>query len=380
MRQVFITAAKRTAVVPRGGTFAGVALHELAAPVMSSCAMEAELETTTIDEVIVGNALYGGGNPARLIALAAGLPETIPAITIDRQCCSGLDAVGMALSMIKSGQADKVIAGGAESFSRSALRSHRPRFPDEAAEPYDRPPFSPWSDRDPEMGEAAAALAARLSISRERQWAWAIDSHQKALKRSKSTEIKGDFVRVDKETLTVDPFTRDLTIGTCRRAPLLFGDKSYGVDVATTAVEADAAAFLFLCDEDAAHAHGGPIYRILDHVVSGADPELPGLAPIEAAKKLMSRTNRQAKDIDRVEIMEAYAAQAIAFDDAFDFDPSNINVGGGALARGHPIGASGAILLVQLVKELARLPSGVCGLAAIASAGGLGSAVLIEKM
>ncbi len=380
MGDVFIVAAKRTPVVPRGGAFSRLALQELAAPVIQACLKECTVEPSAIDEILVGNALYGGGNPGRLIALSAGLPETVPAVTVDRQCCSGLDAVGLGFSMISAGHARTVLAGGAESFSRSALRSHRPLERDQPPEPYDRPPFTPWQDRDPDMGEAAAALAARLSISRERQWEWAVDSHRKAVQRRETGGFDREMAQIGDTLFSGDPFARSLTVDLCRRTPLLHGDDAYGVDVASTAVEADAAAFLILCNQEAAERQSGPIFRIAGYAVAAADPEWPGLAPIEAARKLFRETGMRPPDFERLEIMEAYAAQAIAFFEAFDVPHNKINAGGGALARGHPIGASGAILLTRLVAELADMPPGSPGLVAIASAGGLGSALIIEKI
>lgn len=380
MCDVFIVAAKRTPVVPRGGAFSRLALHELGAPVIQACLSECTVKPSKLDEVIVGNALYGGGNPGRLMALAAGLPETVPALTIDRQCCSGLDAVGLGFSMISAGHAKTVLAGGAESFSRSALRFHRPMETDQSPKPYDRPPFTPWADRDPAMGEAAATLAAGLSISREQQWEWAIESHRKALQRRDNGGFDPEMVQVGDRLLSGDPFARSLTVDLCRRTALLYGEETFGVDVASTAVEADAAAFLILCDEETAARQSGPIFRVAGYAIAAGDPEWPGLAPIEAAKKLLSETGAMPTDFERIEIMEAYAAQAIAFCDALEFPTDKINVGGGALARGHPIGASGAVLLIRLIAELTGLRPGARGLAAVASAGGLGSAMAIEKM
>src|SRR5690606_22316959 len=146
------------AVVPRGGAFAGLEVDALAAPVITACLDAAGLQADRVDDLLLGNALYGGGNPARRVGLFAGLPQRVPGITLDRQCTSGLDAVLLAARLVESGAADCVVAGGVESFSRAPIRMRRPVAPDELPAAYARPPFTPWPERDPEMAEAAADL------------------------------------------------------------------------------------------------------------------------------------------------------------------------------------------------------------------------------
>src|SRR5690606_38111887 len=152
---------------------------------LSDCALAPE----EVNEVILGNALYGGGNPARMAALAAGLPDTVPAITVDTQCCAGLDAIMLAANRIACGEAEVVLAGGVESYSRAPLRFTRPRGPDEPPREYRRPPFAPFAERDPDMIEAAAALAAELGITRGVQEAFAVASHHKAGAETAEGEI-----------------------------------------------------------------------------------------------------------------------------------------------------------------------------------------------
>jgi acetyl-CoA C-acetyltransferase len=373
---VFVAAARRTAVVPRGGAFARVEAVDLAEATIRAVLDDAGLLPSRIDEVILGNALYGGGNPARVAALKAGVPETVPALTIDTQCCAGLDAILLAAARIKAGEADAIVAGGVESFSRAPIRSRRPLFPHEAAVPYDRPPFTPWPDRDPEMIPAAAALATEWNITRGEQEAFAIESHRKALMRGASA---AEFVPV--RGVTTDSFARRLTAGLCARLPVLAGDPAYGATAATVAVEADAASSVLLVSERMIGCMR-PAARVVRMAAGrriGGDPERPGLAPIAAARAVLHHEGLAASQVSVADIMEAFAVQAMVCIRAIGLDPVRVNPGGGALARGHPIGASGAIVAVRLWHELQAMEPGAAGLAAIAAAGGLGSAVLFRS-
>ncbi len=378
MKSAYIIAARRSAVVPREGAFRQLSVHELAAPVIDAARRDAGLGLGDIEEVILGNALYGGGNLARLAALAAVLPETVPALTLDTQCCAGLDAIALAVQRVRCGERRIVAAGGVESFSRAPIRMHRPLAPGQDPQAYDRPPFTPFPGRDPDMLDAAAALASVLAMPRADQEAFAVESHRKALANPPSREI------VEIADVARDAFTRELNARLCARLPVLAGEATYGVTAATTAVEADAAAIVLVVAEEVAqrlaraHAGGMPL-RVVGAANVGGDPTLPGLAPIVAAQSLMRRFGLSADDFAVVEIMEAFAAQAMACRDAHRFDPARVNRGGGALARGHPIGASGAILAVRLWHELQREEAGAKGLAMIAAAGGLGSALALSR-
>ena len=370
----WIAAARRTAVAPRGGAFALVEPHALAGAVIAQLLADAGLATGQIDDVMLGNALYGGGNPARLAALAAGLPESVPALTLDSQCCAGLDAILIAAERIEAGAADIIVAGGVESFSRAPIRLRRPRGPGETALAYDRPPFTPWPERDPEMIPAAAALAAELGIARAAQEAFAVESHHKALHGPAAREI------VPVADLARDAFARALTPAFAARLKPLAGDDLHAVTAATVAVEADAAAVVLVVSARRLAALGTPgrPLRIRAGARCGGDPVRPALAPIAAAKAALARAGLAAGELAASEIMEAFAVQAMACIDGIGLDGSSVNRGGGALARGHPIGASGAILAVRLWQELQREAQGSAGLAAIAAAGGLGSAMVVE--
>ncbi len=358
----WIVAARRTAVVPAGGAFRRLLVNELAAPVIGACLVDAGLRPQDVDEVILANALGAGGNPARLAALAAGLPERVAGLSIDRQCAGGLDAILLARALVDSGAARIVVAGGAESASRRPIRMATD--PDGGpAVAYDRPPFSPFSDRDPGMHEAAASLAQRLGISRDRMDAWAVESHAKALKHQKDMAVE----IVALTGVLQDAFSRSLTMALAARARAIVWD----ITAANAAVSADAAGFVVVSDRPL----GPNPLQILAGATLGSAPEEPGTAPLPAMAQVLREAGLSAIDLQMAEVMEAYAAQVIACVEAAGLDPAIVNMVGGALARGHPIGASGAILAVRLFHGLVA----GYGMAAIAAAGGIGTALLVRR-
>ena len=350
-----LIAARRTAVVPRNGAFARLSLEDLAAPVLQACLADAGIDAARVDEVILSNALGAGGNPARRAALAAGLPDRVAGLTIDRQCAGGLDAILLARALIDSGAAEVILAGGVESYSRRPLRLRTD--PDGGTPtPYDQAPFTPWPDRDPDMTQAAEALARRLNMSRDRQESWAIRSHANALAADQSAEI------LSLNGIARDTFPRVLTPRLFAKAPVLTGS----ITAATAAVAADAAAVCLVVSDRIAQGRG---LALLGGASAGGNPEEPGLAPVAAIRRIWG-----GEPLAQAEIMEAYAVQALAVIDSAGLDPQIVNPGGGGLARGHPIGASGAILAVRLFHGLQQGR----GLAAIAAAGGIGTALLVE--
>jgi acetyl-CoA C-acetyltransferase len=312
----------------------------------------ADAGITSVDELILSNALGAGGNPARRVALAAGL--SVAGLTIDRQCAGGLDAILLAKALVESGAAEVVLAGGVESYSRRPLRLATD--PDGGPpQPYDEAPFTPWPDRDPGMAEAADALATRLGINRARQEIWAAESHEKALKSDLSAEI------VPLVGVTRDAYPRHLTPALMTRAPRVYGS----ITAATAAVAADAAAICLVVSDRLAQGRG---LAILEGATVGGDPQEPGTAPLAAIRAIWG-----GEPLQMAEIMEAYAVQALAVVEGAGLDPQIVNQGGGGLARGHPVGASGTILAVRLFHSLQGK-----GLAAIAAAGGIGTAVLFD--
>jgi acetyl-CoA C-acetyltransferase len=360
-----IIAACRSAVVPRGGAFATLSLDALGAPVLRAVLAQAGIDPAQVDEVIVSNAIGGGGNPARLVALAAGLPETVAGLSIDRQCAGGLDALLLASALVESGAAQVVVAGGVESYSRRPLRLRT--FADgRAPEPYDRPPFTPWPDRDPDMADAADTLAQTLGITRAQQDAWAIDSHAKALA---AQPYDGEIIEIEGQI--IDPFARRLTPALAARAKVVSGT----ITAANMAVAADGAAFCLVVSEQVRRKLSCEGITILGGATLGYAPDMPAFAPVPAIKTALEKTNLRAGDISRAEVMEAFAIQAIACFQGAGLDPERVNTGGGALARGHPVGASGTVNAVRLFHELRK--TGGTGLAAIAAAGGIATALVL---
>ena len=362
--QPCIIAARRSPILPRGGAFAALALHDLAAPVILAALADAGLPPASVDEVILSNALGAGGNPARLAALAAGLPDRVAGLSIDRQCAGGLDAIRLAVAMVAAGQAEVVVAGGAETYSRRPLRLAQQ--PGQPPQPYDAPPFTPWPDRDPDMTQAAADLADRLGLDRAAQDQFAIASHQRALAHAPQPEI------TPLAGQTRDSFARRLTPALCARAPVLAGS----ITTATAAVAADGAAFAIVTTPERA-ALAPRALRVLATATLGAAPDQPGLSPLPAIRAVLDKAGLRPADLDRIEMMEAYAAQAMACIAACNLPPDRDNLRGGALARGHPIGASGAVLVARLFHDLTEDPTLRTGLAAIAAAGGIGAALIL---
>jgi len=362
MIRATLIAARRTPVAPRGGALARLLPHELAAHAARACLADAGLLPSDVNELILANALGAGGNPARLAALAAGLPQSVGGLTLDRQCTGGLDALTLAAALVETGRAEVVLAGGAESFSRRPLRLAT--SPDgHAPQPYLRPAFAPPPFADPDMAAAADALA----LPRAEQDSFAIASHTKARAADLSAEI------APLSGCTADTYPRRLTAATTARAPALHGN----VTAANTAPEADAAALCLVTTPAIAQRLNRPALEITTTAMLGGDPAQPGVAPIAAIRSVLGQT--PPSDLTQIELMEAFAAQAIACINGAALPTALVSPKGGALARGHPIGASGAILATRLYHDLAHQP-GSLGLAAIAAAGGLGSAILFTAL
>jgi acetyl-CoA C-acetyltransferase len=293
-------------------------------------------------------------------------------LTIDRQCAGGLDAIMLAQALIEARHADVVLAGGSESHSLRPQRRFKTHW---NAEPRlcEQARFTPWPDRDPDMAEAAARMAAEEGISLESQNEWAVASHAKA--RAASEALATEIFNPAEIDLKGDPFTRHLTPRTCARAPRITGT----ITAANTSVAADGAAFVLVVSESV-FQYLAPRFalRLVRGATLGDDPEVPAIAPVEAIRTVLERSSMDTDAFTVIELMEAYAAQAIACARGAGLNPAIVNPGGGSLARGHPIGASGAILAVRLFYELRK--RGGSGLAAIAAAGGLGSALIVESV
>jgi len=374
-----VVAARRTTIGIRGRSLAGYTVDELAAPVIRSLLADPVSGAHgPIADVVLGNCLGPGGNTARVAALAAGLGASVPGMTIDRQCGSGLAAVIEAATAIRAGDERPRIAGGVENASTAPVRSI-----DGVA--YARAPFAPAGFPDPDMVRAAEDLAAALSISRDRQDAYAALSHH----RAQAAAALGAF---DDELVGLDPLgnaqagpppaatLRDDGIGgvsraTLARFPALFPGGT--LTAGSSSRVSDGAAAVLL-----APAGTAPGLALLAHATVGCDPALPGLGAAPAIREALARAGLDTGAIAAFEIVEAFASQTLAVLEALglpDDDP-RVCADGGALALGHPWGASGAVGVVRLFSRLVRggEPAGTLGVAAASVGGGMGVAAVFE--
>jgi acetyl-CoA C-acetyltransferase len=393
-----IIAARRTPIGRVGRSLKTLTVETLAATVLQALLSDVSLEAAQVDEVILGNAIGPGGNPARLALLTAGFPVGVPGVTVDRQCGSGLEAINQAARLIQSGAAHVVIAGGVESVSTAPWRIEKPNSLYELPQFAHRARFSPDGRGDPDMGVAAETVAQTFGISRDRQDRYALHSHAKAISSMQSGRFQSEIVPVAVSSTTIvdtDECPRsDLTLERLAKLPPAFAQGGT-VTIGNSCPINDGAAAVLLVSDRLFQQLGLPQgLRVVDAVATGVDPTLPGIAPVAAVQALLHRHPSIAIDlIDRIEFNEAFAAQVLASLDALELPESKVNVGGGALALGHPYGASGAILVTRLFTEMIRLPllegnlpadeglegrSPHFGLATLGIAGGLGIATLFE--
>jgi len=379
-RTPVVVAARRTPIGTAGHGLRAVTVDRLA-----STALRATVEDLTAlapdavpDHVVLGNCTGPGGNLARYAALAAGMPTSTAAMTVDLQCGSGLAAVTTAAALVRSGSATSVLAGGAESASTAPWRAWPPAQPGAEPERYTRAPFAPSQLGDPEMGAAADDLARSAGITRERQDRYAARSHERAAAAQHAGRFTAELAAVG--DLARDERVRDrLSVPTLARLrPAFTADGT--VTAGNSCGISDGAAAVALVPEARRAALGVPGLRCLDWATSGVDSRLPGLGPVPAVRTLLSRNAIGWDDIGAVEVNEAFAAQVLACCDALDLDEHRVCRDGGAIALGHPWGASGAVLLVRLFSQLVRQDGPRLGLAAIAVGGGQGVALLVERV
>lgn len=374
----------RSAVVPRGGAFNALQAHEIASPVVQALLQGAGLDRAAVDVVVLGNALGAGGNPARMLALHAGLPQRCAAYTLDTQCCAGLDAVATGAALIASGQAQVVIAGGAEAWSRSPMRMHRPMSPGKDPVPYERPAFAPTPEQDPDMLLSAARYAASHGYTRSGQEAYALNSHARAVASQDllATEI------VPLLGVRHDAYPRLISAERAARMPVVAcaekaDPSTLGLSTLTISAQADGAAFVLLMSAQACAKWDVTASMALKaHTSVGSAPEIPLIAAELAAREVLKRAgDLKQHELACVELHDAFAVQALSFAKGLGLRPEQLNVHGGGIARGHPIGASAAVALVRLLSDLARHEQpDAKGLVAVAGAGGLGSAGVVQKL
>ncbi|TKV09028.1 acetyl-CoA C-acetyltransferase [Citrobacter sp. wls619] len=393
MQDVVIVAATRTPIGSFHGALAPLSAVELGAVVIRSLLEKTAVAPEHIDEVILGQVLTAGSgqNPARQTALRAGLPVTVPALTINLVCGSGLKAVQQAVQAIRCGDADIVIAGGQESMSnapyfldgaRSGLRLGHASLKDSVVHDGLWDAFN-----DYHMGITAENLADKFVISREQQDAFALQSQQKAAAAIESGRFNAEITPVSvpqgkKPPRLVErdeqprPDTQAEKLAQLKPA---FRPGNGTVTAGNASSINDGAAAVMLMSATKAAALNLPVLaRVAGYAVSGVDPAFMGIGPVEASLQCLKRAGWTLNDVDLIEANEAFAAQALAVGEALNWDSNNVNVNGGAIALGHPIGASGCRILVTLLHEMARR-NVTKGLATLCVGGGQGVALAVER-
>lgn len=375
-----IIAGRRLPTAKAAGAYKKYRAHELASVVIRDLIAQSGIPVSEISDVILGNAVGGGGNVARLAALTAGLPHTVTGLTVDRQCGSGLEAVVLAARLVQAGAGDLYLAGGVESISTAPARAHR--LADGGLEFFARAQFAPEDIGDPDAGQAAENVAAHYGITRQRQDAYALESHDRAIKAAQKGHFADELISF--AGLLADQGPRpNLTPSLMARFPAAFVPGGT-VTAGNSCPYSDGAALLLVTSLTRARAiasqqritgESARGLKFIDSAVLGNEPTLLGAGAAYSTRKLMSRTglSRNGLAAALVEFNEAFAAQVLAVADLLGVDPGIFNHDGGALALGHPYGASGAVLVTRLLARARRgADLGTDALAMISMAGGMG--------
>lgn len=392
MRDVVIVSAVRTAIGNFGGGLKDMTATELGKAAAEEALKRAKIDENAIDEVFVGNVLSAGHgqNIARQVAMQAGIKETVPALTVSKVCGSGLRAVSLAVQTIKAGDNDVVLAGGTESMSNAAYLLKKARFGMKIG--HETIVDSLIQDglwdifNDYHMGITAENMAAKWQITREMQDKFAAKSQQRAEAAIKKGKFKDEIVPIIIPQRKAEPCVFDTDefprFGSSQEklGKLSPAFKKGGTVTAGNASGInDGAAMLVLMSRERAEILGAPIQAtIKSYASAGVDPSIMGYGVVPACKKAMDLAGINAKDIDLVEANEAFAAQVICICNELGFEEEKTNVNGGAIALGHPIGCSGARILVTLLYEMQKTDSKI-GLASLCIGGGMGTAMIIER-
>ncbi|HEX7955086.1 MAG TPA: acetyl-CoA C-acetyltransferase [Burkholderiales bacterium] len=391
MDDVVIVAALRTGVGKFGGTIGKIPATELGAKVIAALLARTGVKPDAVSEVLMGQVLTAaaGQNPARQASLRAGLPHMVPAMTINKVCGSGLKATHLAAQAIKAGDADIVIAGGQESMSLAphALNGARDGLRMMDGKLIDTMIVDGLWDvyNQYHMGVTAENVAKKWNVSRQEQDEFAAASQQKAEAAQKAGRFKDEIVPVTVSTrkgdviFDTDEFVRHGTTVEALASLKPAFDKSGTVTAGNASGINDGAAAVMMMSATRAKELGlKPLARIKAYSSAGVDPSIMGVGPIPASKLCLKKAGWSAKDLDLLEINEAFAAQAIAVNRDMGWDTSKVNVNGGAIAIGHPIGASGCRILVTLIHEMIKRDAKK-GLASLCIGGGMGVALAIER-
>ena len=392
MKPVFLTGAARTPIGRFGGTLKDWTAADLGTAVAKESLRRAKIAPDKIEEAIWGCARQAGGGPnvARQITFRAGAPDRVPAFTVNQACGSGLRAVIRAAEQIMVGRANIVLAGGTESMSRVPYFADGARWGArmghvELVDGMYRDGFNdPLSGLV--MGETAERLASQYEISRDEQDEYALRSQQ----RAQAAVAAGRFVdevvplEVKDRKGNVTPFTTDehvrakTTIEDLRKLAPVFS-KDGGVTAGNSSGITDGAAAVVVMSEEMLKETGAePLARIVDYEITGVPPEIMGIGPVPATRAVLARQNLSLSDIDLIELNEAFAAQVIACDRDLQIDPDRLNVNGGSIALGHPIGCTGTRITTTLLHEMKRRKVRR-GLATLCISGGMGIALLVER-
>jgi 3-oxoadipyl-CoA thiolase len=398
LRPVYVVEAVRTPIGKYAGGLASVRPDDLAAHVISALVERAPALGQRLDQVIFGATNQAGEdnrNVARMALLIAGLSYEIPAVTVNRLCGSGLEAVADAARMIATGEAEVAIAGGVESMTRApfTMPKQSERFERTPPPVYDT--TLGWRYPNPKlaarfelisMGETAENVAQKYSISRADQDAFALASHQRAAAAWAAGEFDAEITKVpipqkkgEPELFAKDESVRaDASLEALAKLKPVFRQGG-SVTAGNSSPINDGAAALLLASADVVEKTGAtPLGRIVASQTAGVDPSFMGEGPIPAVKRLLERTGRTARDLDLVELNEAFAAQSLACVRALELDPARVNVRGGAIALGHPIGCSGARIACTLLHAM-RARGAKTGLASLCIGVGQGIATLFER-
>ncbi|MEK3946406.1 thiolase family protein [Paenibacillus odorifer] len=380
MIEAVIVMAKRTPVGRMGGLLSTLEPEALLAPLIQHIVAETNLPKELIDDVIIGNVVGPGGNIARVAALEAGLPVSVPGVTVDRQCGSGLEAINIAARLIQSGAGEIYLAGGVESTSRAPWKMAKPQTLMGVPQLYTRAHFTPSSYGDPDMGIAAENVARKYGISREEQDQYALKSHQKAVHAQQSDRFQQEIVplQVEGQWVSTDECPRaNTSLDKLQKLPPIFEEKGTVTAGNACPINDGAALLLMMSREKCQQLKLTPILRVVDAQAAGVDPNYLGMGPVPAVQKVLKRQKLTVADLDIVEFNEAFASQVLASLNELQIPQEKVNLGGGALAIGHPYGASGAMLMTRLCAEMQHAPY-QRGLATLGIGGGIGLATLVE--
>lgn len=391
MTRVVLAAAYRTPIGVFGGAFKDVPAYDLGATLIEHIIKETGLNPSEIDEVIIGNVLQAGQgqNPARIAAMKGGLPETVPAFTVNKVCGSGLKSIQLAYQSIVTGENDIVLAGGMENMSQSPMLVNNSRFGFKMGHQsmVDSMVYDGLTDvfNQYHMGITAENLVEQYGISREEQDTFAVNSQHKAVRAQQNGEFDSEIVPVSIPQRKGEPIlvTKDegvrenVSVEKLSRLRPAF-KKDGTVTAGNASGINDGAAMMLVMSEDKAKELNIEPLAVLDGFGShGVDPSIMGIAPVGAVEKALKRSKKELSDIDVFELNEAFAAQLLAVDCELKLPPEKVNVKGGAIALGHPIGASGARVLVTLLHQLNDEVE--TGLTSLCIGGGQAIAAVVSK-